>query len=214
MTRYERYLEPKTRTPEPPEPSEALSRTTALFLGAALLSVGGYLAYLLSRRESTPNERRIRIEKHITIDRPAAELYSYWRKLTNLPRVMRHLESVEEVDERYSHWTAKGPAGTHVSWDAEITEDLPNKALAWHALGGSDIENAGSVFFNELSHARGTELRIVLAYEPPLGKVGASIAKLMGEEPERQLQDDLRRFKQFMETGEAATVTGQTSGRV
>ena len=185
----------------------------ALLFGLALLSVGGYAAYLLSRRSSTPNDRRIRVEKHITVGRPAAELYGFWRQLENLPKVMSHLETVTELDERRSHWTAKAPAGLSVSWEAEITEDLPNKVIAWRALEGSDIENAGSVFFNELPYDRGTEIKVVLAYEPPLGKLGAAVARLMGEEPAAQLQDDLRRFKQLMEAGEIATTRGQTSGR-
>ena len=144
--------------------------------------------------------------------RPAAELYSFWRKLENLPQVMSHLESVTQTGDTRSHWVAKAPLGRSVSWDAEITEDLENEMIAWRALEGSEIQNAGSVAFNE-SHDRGTEIKVVLAYEPPLGKVGATVARLLGEEPERQLQDDLRRFKQLMETGEIATVQGQPSGR-
>lgn len=193
--------------------SHKYSDSALLVLGVALLGIGGYAAYLLTRREVTPNDRRIRVEKHITVGRPAAELYAFWRKLENLPQVMNHLESVTELSERTSRWTAKGPAGTHVTWDAEITEDLKNEGLAWRALEGSDIENAGSVFFNELANGRGTEIKVVLAYEPPLGKLGATLAKLMGEEPGRQLQEDLQRFKQFMETGQIATTEGQPSGR-
>jgi uncharacterized membrane protein len=203
----------KTAVTHRPEKHAADTNESLFILGLALLGIGGYFAYLLTRKDVTPNDRRIRAEKHITIDRPASELYTYWRKLENLSEVMSHLESVEEVDERFSRWIAKGPAGTHVSWEAEITEDIENKALAWRALEGSDIQNAGSVFFNELSYDRGTDLKVVLAYEPPLGKVGAGIAKLMGEEPEVQLQHDLRRFKQLMETGEVATIQGQASGR-
>lgn len=184
-----------------------------LIVGAALAAVGGYAAYLYLRREPTPNERRVRVEKHVTIGRPAAELYGYWRKLTNLPSVMSHLESVEELDATRSHWVAKAPAGRTVEWDAEIVQDIENERISWKALEGSQIENAGSVAFRELPHGRGTELTVVLAYEPPLGKLGATLARLLGEEPRKQLQDDLRRFKQLMETGEVATVDGQTSGR-
>ena len=187
-----------------------------LVLGAALLGIGGYALYLVTRRgpngKGNSNENRIRVEKHITIGRPAAELYAFWRKLENLPQVMSHLESVTELGSDRSHWVAKAPAGRTVSWDAEITEDRDER-LAWRALEGSDIQNSGSVSFKELAHDRGTELTVVLAYEPPLGKVGATLARLMGEEPAGQLQDDLRRFKQLMETGEIATVDGQTSGR-
>ena len=184
-----------------------------LFMGVALVAVGGYAAYTFLRREPTPNEKRVRVEKHVTIGRPAAELYGYWRKLENLPKVMGHLESVTELDETRSHWVAKAPAGRTVEWDAEIVQDEKNERISWKALEGSDIENAGSVAFTELPHGRGTELAVVLAYEPPLGKVGAAVTRLLGEEPHKQLQDDLRRFKQLMETGEIATVTGQTSGR-
>ena len=183
-----------------------------LLLGIALVGIGGYAAYLLTR-ETTPNDKRIRVEKHITVGRPAAELYRFWRKLGNLPQVMSHLESVTETDALHSHWTAKAPLGQSVSWDAEITQDLENEMIAWRALEGSDIQNAGSVAFNELPHGRGTEIKVVLAYEPPLGKVGATVARLLGEEPERQLQDDLRRFKQLQETGEITTIQGQPSGR-
>ena len=187
-----------------------------LVLGATLLGIGGYTLYLVTRRgpnvKENSNENRIRVEKHITIGRPAAELYAFWRKLENLPQVMSHLESVTELGSDRSHWVAKAPAGRTVAWDAEITEDRDER-LAWRALEGSDIQNAGSVSFKELSHDRGTELTVVLTYEPPLGQVGATLARLMGEEPAGQLQDDLRRFKQLMETGEIATVDGQTSGR-
>lgn len=196
-----------------PEKSSELPGGGLLFLGAALLGIGGYIAYLLTRKEPTPNERRIRVEKHVTIDRPAAELYAYWRRLENLPQVMRHLESVTELDSKRSQWTATGPAGTSVSWEAEITEDIEDQALAWRSVEDSDVANAGSVFFTELDHARGTEIKVVLAYEPPLGRIGAAVAKLMGEEPAVQLQEDLRRFKQLFETGEIATIEGQTSGR-
>ncbi len=186
---------------------------SSLVLGAALLGIGGYALYMMTRREPTPNEKRIRVEKHITIGRPATELYTFWRKLENLPQVMSHLESVTELESDRSHWVAKAPAGRTVAWDAEIVSERENELLAWRSLEDADIQNVGSIAFKELLHDRGTELTVVLAYEPPLGKVGATLARLMGEEPAGQLQDDLRRFKQLMETGEIATVDGQTSGR-
>ncbi len=191
--------------------SERENDGNLLLLGLALVGIGGYAAYLLTR-ETTPNDKRIRVEKHITVGRPAAELYRFWRKLENLPQVMSHLESVTEAGD-LSHWTAKAPLGRSVSWDAEITQDLEGEMIAWRSVEGSDIQNAGSVAFNELSHDRGTEIKVVLAYEPPLGQVGATVARLLGEEPERQLQDDLRRFRQLQETGEITTIQGQPSGR-
>jgi uncharacterized membrane protein len=192
-------------------PSE---RVTLLIAGAALVGLG--LAAVLgvrARSRATPNDRRIRAEQHVTINRSPEELYRVWRNLESLPQIMSHLESVTELDQRRSRWTAKGPLGTHVSWEAEITQDLPGEIIAWRSLEGADVNNAGSVTFTALTHNRGTDLKVVLAYEPPAGKVGAALAKLFGEEPVLQLREDLRRFKQRMETGEVATTQGQPSGR-
>lgn len=189
-------------------------RKGLLLLGASLLGVGVVALYSsLARKRATPNERRIRTEQHTTINRSPDELYTFWRSLSNLPQVMSHLESVEEYSDTRSHWVAKGPAGSHVAWDAEITEDLEPQMIAWRSLEGADVKNAGSVSFTKLSYDRGTDVKVVLAYEPPAGRVGAAIAKLFGEEPEQQLRGDLRRFKQLMETGEVTTTRGQPSGR-
>ncbi len=177
--------------------------------GAALLG----MLVRKKRQPSTPNDRRIRAEQHVTVNRTPEELYAFWRELENLPQIMSHLESVTELSETRSSWTAKAPLGAHVSWEAEITQDIASEIIAWRSLEGADVNNAGSVTFTALSHGRGTDLKVVLAYEPPAGKLGAVIAKLFGEEPEQQLREDLRRFKQRMETGEVATTEGQPSGR-
>ncbi|WMT57573.1 SRPBCC family protein [Truepera radiovictrix] len=186
---------------------------TLLVAGAALVGLGVAVALGARARSRTPNDRRIRIEQHVTINRSPEELYRVWRNLEGLPQIMRHLESVSELTEGRSRWTAKAPLGQSVSWEAEITQDLPGQIIAWRSLAGADVKNAGSVSFTALPGARGTDLKVVLAYEPPAGKVGAALAKLFGEEPEMQLREDLRRFKQRMETGEVATTEGQPSGR-
>lgn len=185
-----------------------------LIAGAALLGVGAAVFLgVRARKQVTPNDRRIRTEQHVTIARPPEELYTQWRKLENLPQIMSHLEAVTVLDEKRSSWTAKAPLGRSVSWEAEITQDVPGELIAWRSLEGADVKNAGSVTFTKLTHGRGTDLKVVLAYEPPAGKLGAAVAKLFGEEPEMQLREDLRRFKQRMETGEVATTEGQPSGR-
>lgn len=189
------------------------SSSAALFVVGALLLGIGVAVVAGARRRRSPNDRRIRTEQHVTIDRSPEELYAYWRKLENLPQIMGHLESVTERDAKRSSWTARGPLDTQVSWEAEITQDLPGEMIAWRSLEDADVKNAGSVTFTELSHGRGTDLKVVLAYEPPAGRLGAVVAKLLGEEPEQQLREDLRRFKQRMETGEVATTEGQSSGR-
>jgi uncharacterized membrane protein len=136
------------------------------------------------------------------VGRPVEEVYAYWRDFENLPRFMRHLEVVRVIDDRRSHWVARAPAGKTVEWDAEITEDRPNELIAWHSLEGADVHNGGSVRFLRAPGGRGTEVRVEIEYVPPLGKLGSKIAMLWREEPGQQVQDDLRHFKQVMETGE------------
>lgn len=144
-----------------------------------------------------------KIERAFTVmDRTPDELFAYWRKLENLPRIFRHLERVRELDARRSRWTAKGPAGISAEWDAEIVNEIPGKLLAWKSLPGSRIPNAGSIHFRAVPPNRGTEIRVVLEYEPPAGKLGVAVARLFGEEPAIQVREDLRRFKALMEAGE------------
>lgn len=157
-------------------------------------------------------ERGIHVEESFLIHRPAQELFQFWRELENLPKFMRHLEAVRKIDENRSRWTAKAPAGTTVEWDAEIINEEPNRLIAWRSLGNPSVDNAGSVRFVEAPGDRGTEVRVVLDYIPPLGSVGKIIAKLFGREPSQQIHEDLRRFKQLMETGEVPTVEGQPRG--
>lgn len=153
------------------------------------------------RVSSAASREGIRVERTIAVNRPREEVYRFWRQLENLPRFMDHLESVTVLDEDRSHWVAKAPAGTKVEWDASIEDEIENELIAWRSLPGSDIDNAGSVHF--IPAGDGTEVRVVLSYDPPAGRVGAAVAKLLGEEPEQQVEEDLRRFKQVMEAAEA-----------
>ncbi len=161
---------------------------------------------------SVPASRGIKVEKSVTINKSPAELYSFWRRFENLPRFMNHLESVTTSGNR-SHWVAKAPAGTSVEWDAEIYNEKENELIAWRSLEGSQVDNAGSVHFEPATGGRGTILKVSLKYDPPGGSLGAAVARLFGENPEQQIDEDLRRFKQLMETGETPTTAGQSSGR-
>jgi uncharacterized membrane protein len=136
------------------------------------------------------------------VNRSPDEVYRFWRNFENLPRFMKHLESVQETSEGRSHWVAKGPAGTTVEWDATIIADVPGEVITWRSLENSDVDNAGAVRFEAAPGNRGTIVKVNLQYNPPAGVVGATVAKLFGEEPEQQLDDDLRRFKQVLEVGE------------
>ena len=153
------------------------------------------------------------IEHAITVNKPAAELYRFWRDFENLPRFMTHLLDVDTTTDGRSHWIARGPLGLKVEWDAEIVTDAPNNVIAWKSLDGADVDTTGSVDFTELPNGRGTEVRVVLKYDPPAGKLGTAIAKLVGKSPEAQIKADMRRFKQVLETGETATICGQPHGR-
>ena len=145
----------------------------------------------------------IKVEESIVIDRTPDELYAYWRNFENLPRFMDHLKSVTVLGERRSHWVARGPAGTTIEWDAEIHNEVENQLIAWRSLPGAEVGNAGSVHFTPIAEGRSTEVRVVLSYEPPAGRVGAAIARLFGEEPSQQVAEDLERFKEAMEDEES-----------
>ena len=152
------------------------------------------------------------VEKAITINRSPEEVYQAWRDFSNLPRFMLHLESVQVMGDGRSHWKAKAPAGRTVEWDAEVTEDRPNEVIAWRSLPGADVQNSGTVRFDPAPGGRGTEVRVKLQYDPPAGIVGATVAKLFGEEPNQQLREDLYRFKQVLETGEVVRSEGSLDG--
>ncbi len=154
----------------------------------------------------------VSVKAAITLSSRPEDVYAFWHDFQNLPRIMAHLESVELRGEGRSHWKAKAPAGRTVEWDAEVVEDRPNELIAWRALEGADVDNRGSVRFDPAPGERGTEVRLELEYTVPGGVVGATIAKLFGEEPEQQVKDDLRRFKQQLETGQVVHSEGSPEG--
>jgi uncharacterized membrane protein len=161
--------------------------------------------------KAEPVARDVHVEKSITIGKSPQELYGFWRQFENLPRFMRNLESVKPVGLNRWHWVAKGPLGSKVEWDAEIYNEKPNELIAWRSLEGADITNAGSVHF--IPSGRGTQVKVNLNYNATGGKVSAIVAKLFGQEPGQMIEEDLRRLKQVLETGEIATIEGQSSGR-
>jgi len=154
-------------------------------------------------------ERSIHV---VTVNKLAAELYRHWHDFANLPRFMHHLEAVRDLGGGRSHWQAKAPLGQTVEWDATIVNEVENELIAWQSVEGAQINNAGSVRFTSAPADRGTEVRVTPSYEPPAGKAGVTVAKILGEEPGRQVSDDLRRFKQLIETGELPTNDRQPMG--
>ncbi len=151
--------------------------------------------------DGVPYELGVRVNEDMPIHKSPEELYRFWRNLENLPRFMEHLQSVNVLDDRTSHWVARGPAGFNVEWQAEIINDIENELIGWRSLKGSQVDNGGSVRFDRMADGRGTVVRVSLQYNPPAGYVGAMIARMFGEAPENTIVQDLRRFKELMETG-------------
>jgi uncharacterized membrane protein len=190
------------------------------FSGLAIAAIGGALVYrgytgncemyralgvdTTERAGDTPTgvpaQYGVKYEKNFIINRPAQELFDYWREFGNLPRIMRHLESVVQLGPMRSHWVANGPMGMKVEWDAEIHNEEPGRLIAWRSLPGSQVDTAGSIHFNDLGEINGTEVRISLKYNPPGGKIGAGLATLLGSGVEQEIEEDMRRFKQVMES--------------
>lgn len=185
-----------------------LNQTDRRRLGLAAVVAGAATLGVMDRR-LTGRHRRIgrartpgvRVEQVVTINRTIDDVFAFWRDFANFPRFMRHVEQIDVIDSRRSRWRVKAPAGMTVEWDAEILAARPNEWISWRSLPGSNVMNSGSVRFAPAPGARGTEVRVQLEYVPPAGSVGRGIAWLFGEEPEQQVREDLRRFKQLMETG-------------
>lgn len=183
--------------------------------GLPLTLLGGYLAYrgatghcniyeALGINAAT-DPQPVKVERTVTVNMDPASVYRFWRDFENLPRFMRHLEDVQVLDERRSHWVAKGPANTRVEWDAEIFLEKENELIAWRALPDAQVKNAGTVRFRPANGGRGCEVKVEMAYVPPAGQIGLVVARLFGEEPGQQVNDDLHHLKMVLEAGEIAT---------
>jgi uncharacterized membrane protein len=189
--------------------------------GLAIAGLGGALVFVGVKRGdgngttarekgednvSVPYGRGVRVEKSVTINQPPEAIYAFWRNFENLPKFMSHLLAVQVIDRQRSHWKARGPAGSDVEWDAEIIHEEPNALIGWRSIEGAEVDHAGSVHFRPATGGRGTELKVILRYDPPAGKLGAAVAKLFGKDPGHEVQEDLRKLKQLLETGEVARV--------
>ncbi len=197
----------------------------ALLLGISTVALVGATAWALAKPRGpwNPDKRRcdmptlsggrgLHVERSVTVMRSPDELYAEWRDLARLPELMPHLQSVTPIDDKRSGWVARGAAGVPVQWEAELVADEPGRLIAWRSVGDADVDNAGSVRFSPAPGGRGTEVRVILRYAPPAGRVGAAVAAIMGRSPDRQVREDLRRFKQRMEAQEVAT-SGAGTGR-
>ena len=159
-----------------------------------------------AQRELTRGRGGEILGRSVTINRPAANLYAYWRDFSNLATFMDNIVEIKVLDDTRSHWVVKAPGGKTVEWDAIVTDDQQGRSIAWTSADGADIPNSGRVEFHEAG-ARGTVVTATILYDPPAGVIGQVIAKMFQREPGIQARRDLRRFKQLMETGEIATAS-------
>jgi uncharacterized membrane protein len=181
-------------------------------LGGALLQRGAK-GTRISRALGLEAAEPLHITEAVQVSATPEQVYRFWRDLQNLPRFMRHLESVTpQPDGRISRWVARLSGAPEMSWDAEVVEDTPGQVMAWRSLPGADVENAGTVRFVELPHGRGTGVRVDILYRPPAGALGRPFARLLTPVVRQQIREDVRRFKSVIEAGEAPTTEGQPSG--
>jgi len=185
-------------------------------LSAAAAVLGVTAADVVTARGATRGSGlrsdELAVQATITVNRPVAEVFGYWHDFTNLPRFMEHLEEVTLLGSNRSRWTAKAPAGRQVAWEAEITADTAEELIAWRSVEGADVATTGKVRFQPAPGDRGTEVHVAIEYRPPAGRLGSAVAKLLGESPDQQIRDDLRRFKQVLETGEVVLSDGSPEG--
>jgi uncharacterized membrane protein len=172
----------------------AVAAITAADLYAAARTVG--------QQHGPGRPGPLELRASTTVNKSPDESYRFWRDFENLPSFMLHLREVTPTGDGRWRWEANAPVKRSVSWEAELTGDEPGRRISWKSLPGSTIDNAGTVHFAEAPGGRGTEVRVVLHYDVPGGRIGRAVAKLLGEEPGQQVRDDLRRFKQVLETGD------------
>ena len=187
-----------TRSPDADPQRIAVAATSVIAVGA--------VDVLASQRlfDSAADEgAEVQVCESLAINASPQQLYTFWRNAENLPQFMRHLESVQVTGERTSHWVARAPAGNCVEWDSEIVNEIPGQLIAWKTVGEPDVAHAGSVHFTPVNG--GTEVKFVMDYEPPAGRLVAVAAKVMGESPDQKVRSDLKRLKMLFETGEVAT---------
>lgn len=152
-------------------------------------------------------------EQSIAVNKSPRECYAFWRDFRNLPRFMPMLKSVTPRDEHTSHWVMQAPGGMKLEWDAEVTADREGERIAWHSRPGAAVKHSSTVRFEPAPGGRGCIVRALVQYQPPLGRAGLAFARLMGRDPQGQARENLRHFKQLLETGEIPTTSGQPSGR-
>jgi uncharacterized membrane protein len=152
------------------------------------------------------------LKSAITVTTPA-EVFGFWSGIDRFPSFMAHVDEVQVTGSGTSHWRVSAPFGRDVEWDAETTEEVPGSRLSWRSKAGSDVANSGEVRFVRAPDGTSTEVHVTLTYDAPGGALGKALAKYFGEDPSQHLDDDLRRFKQVIETGQVVRSDGAPWGK-
>lgn len=176
-----------------------VDRRRLVLTGAAVAGITALDVYCAQDLAERGRASPLYVATSVIVERPAEELYRFWRDLENLPRIMPHLESVQVLGENYSHWIAHAPWGGRVEWDTELIDDVPGQRLAWRTVDGSEVFNAGSVRFTRIADGAYTEVTAEILYVPPAGAVGAAVARLFGKDEGQDMFADLGAFKRIME---------------
>lgn len=147
------------------------------------------------------------VGRSVTIAKPRAELFAFWRDFQNLPRFMANLERIEPSGGEPGHatWHITAANGKTYAVDTRIAREVDGELIAWRSTEDSDIDTEGRVTFEDAPGDRGTRVSLIIAYKPKGGAIGDTVAKLMRRSPDLQARHDLKRFKMLMETGEIAT---------
>lgn len=179
--------------------------------GFAMAATGGLLAYFGATTDNLPKE--IESRNSILVNCSREEAYRFWHDANQLPLFMRHLDTFSKLGQRQYRWTVLGPAGTRITWDTEMTTEREPELIAWCSLPDNPVNVEGSVEFRNAPANRGTVVDFRMHYGPLSGATGRAIAKIFGQYPDFILEQDLRRFKALVETGEIPTTEGQSHGR-
>jgi uncharacterized membrane protein len=186
-------------------------------LGLVEAAAGGFLLYrgatgvcpvYKKLGRDTTDPEAINITERITVNASRQTVYNFWRDLSNLPKFMNHLKSVEEQGLR-SHWVANIPGNlVALSWNAEITREEDGNYIGWHSVEGSMVDNAGRVQFTDTLSGTGTEIQVDINYFPPAGSVGRGVTSLFNGVFEKMIREDILNFKEYAERADFRSFAG------
>ncbi|MBA2662636.1 MAG: SRPBCC family protein [Bradymonadaceae bacterium] len=172
--------------------------------GLLVAAAGGTLLFQQLRGRnglSLQGGQMIELEESVVVNQPVEEVYEFWCNFENFPRFMEHIESIQKIDDRLSHWEAAVPVTNQtIDWDAEIIEMRENELIRWSSIQGADIYNEGTVRFRRLANGQGTEVTARICYKPPAGVLGKIVGQFLNAIPASFIKNDMERFKRLVET--------------